>query len=314
MVASVRIKEGIKVSKTNLGRFLYSERIRRGYESTSEYLKNYANIPISESYYRDIESGRKTIKVDKAETLCKALKLDKREFYYHILSNILPSDVLKEILKPIDNTSFESPSEEFEKINQQMSVLRKAYEKRLIEEPYIVDTEIVKYLEENFEVLPLIHFIYMKKICSFKELEEIISKNCIKKPFEQMIDEFEKSNIAIVDRKEKTVTRHRKIFRIPRTDVGIRFKDKFIKSEIDETIRMSNREQIIGPDNTFAYSSIVCIEHGDSLNRISDKLTDLLAELEVEESSLDEEGTTPYFISVIFSSREKYTINKNKRR
>jgi hypothetical protein len=300
------------MSKTNLGQFLYSERIRRGYESISEYLKNYTNIPISEPYYRDIESGRKKIKADKAETLCKALKLNKKEFYYHLLCNVLPSDILKDLLKPIASTTFKVASEEFNKLDQKIVVLRKAYEKRLVEEPYIVDKEIVKYLDENFEVLPLIHFIYMRKICTFEELMEIMRKNNIKKPFTQIIHEFKKYNIAMINHEEKTIARYRKIFKIPKNDMGIRLKDRFLKTEIDEAIQAPDREQIIGPQNTFVYSGIVCIKNGDSLRRTSDKLTELLAELEVEHSSLDESEAVPYFVSFIFSSREKYNVDNQE--
>src|SRR3989338_6874105 len=292
--------------KTNLGQFLYSERIRRQYESISDYLKDYTNIPISEPYYRDIETGRKKIKVDKAETLCKALKLNKREFYYHLLGDVLPADIMKELLKPIVNTTFKTPSEEFNKLNERISILRKAYEKKLIEEPYIVDDKI--------EILLIIYFIYMRKISTFEELQKIIVKNNIKKQFTQIIDEFERYNIAIINRKEKTVVRYRKIFKIPKTEMGIKFKDRFLKSEIDEATRTIKKEQTISPDNTFIYSSIACIKNGMGLKRVSDKLTDLLAEIEVEESSLDEYDTVPYFVSIVFSSREKYDVRKNSGR
>lgn len=300
------------MSKTNLGQFLYSERVRRGYESISEYLKNYTNIPISEPYYRDIETGRKKIKIEKAETLCKALKLNKKEFYYHLLGDALPVDVLKDLLKPVATTTFKAASEEFNKLDQKISVIRKAYEEKLKEEPYIVDNEIVKYLDDNFELLSLIHFIYMRKSCSFKELQEIIEKNSIKKPFTKIIDEFEKYGIAIVSHKDKTVIRYRKIFRIPKSNIGSKFKDRFLKDEIYDAIQKINRERVIGPNNTFDYSAIICVKNGDSLNKVSNKLTDFLAELEVEKGTLDEDDAIPFFVSIIFSSREKYNIEKNK--
>ncbi len=300
------------MAKTNLGQYLYSERIRRGYNLISEYLKNYTNIPISEPYYRDIENGRKIIKVDKAETLCRALKLNKKEFYFHLLSDVLPSDVVKELLKPVTGTTFKVASEEFNKLDQKITVLRKAYEKRLVGEPYIVDEEIVKYLDENFEILPLIHFIYMRETCTFEELNEIVRKNDIRKPFVQLIDEFEKYNIAIVNHSKKTITRYSKIFKIPKTNLGVVLKDRFLKTEINETIQATSREQLIGPKNTFVYSGVVCIKSGESLKRTSNKLIELLAEIEVESSGLDAREAVPYFVSFIFSSREKYNVDNQE--
>ncbi len=304
--------------KTYLGQFLYSERIRRGYESSiTEYLKNYVNIlPISEPYYRDIESGRKIIRIDTAEALCNALNLDKIKFYYHLLNDILPLDVLEKLLNPIPLTIFNSASEEFNKLDEKRSILRKAYGRSLFTEPYIVSDEIVKYLNDNFEVLPLIHFVYMKRKCSFEELQKIIQKNNITKSFKQIIEEFKKNKIAIINNQEKTITRYSKIFRIPRNDIGTKFKDKFFKTEINEIINLINsgqeREQKISPNNTYIYSAIICRKSRESLERISNKLIELFAEFDAEENSLDEEGTVPYFVSIIFSSREKYDVkNEN---
>lgn len=294
------------MSNTNLGQFLYSERIRRGCDSITDYLKNYTNIPISEPYYRDIENGRKKIKVDKADKLCSALMLNKKEFYYHLLSDVLPSDVLKELIKPVAATTFRIASEEFSKLERQVSTMRKAFAKKMMEEPYVVDNDIIQYLNNNFDVLPLIHFVYMKEKCTFREIDQIIKKNNIKRKLSMVASEFEKYDIASVDKKNKTISRFSKIFRVPRNESGIKFKDRFLEDEIKIAINAPNKEQSIKPRNTNIYSSILCIKNGESLNRIENKLTDLLAELEVESSSLDEKETVPYFVSIIFSSRENY--------
>lgn len=72
--------------QTNLSKYLTSERIRRGYISVSDYLREYDRIPISESYYRDLEAGRKVIRIDHAEPLCEALQLNKQHFYIGYVS------------------------------------------------------------------------------------------------------------------------------------------------------------------------------------------------------------------------------------
>jgi len=294
------------VTTTNIGQYLYATRIRRDYESISDYLKNYADIPISESYYRDIESGRKLIRLDTAEMLCQALKLEKTEFFFQLLRDLLPTDVADSLLKPIPNTAFQSPSEEFERQEQDITLLRKAYEKRLVQEPYIVDAKVVNFLDANFNLLPLIHFIYLREQCTFKELKEVIEKSGITQSFEQVINDFEEYHIASVGRDTETITRYSKSFRIPRNNTaGVKFKDRFLKSEIEKTLGNANREQKIGPNGDLVYSTISSFKSQDGLEKISTKLSELIAQIEVEESP--ERDATPYFLTVVFSSREEYS-------
>ncbi|MDR2720053.1 MAG: hypothetical protein LBC03_04545 [Nitrososphaerota archaeon] len=99
------------MTTTNIGQHLYAARIRREYESISYYRKNYADIPISKSYYRDIDSGRKPIMLGTAEMLCQVLKLEKTEFFFQLLRDLLPPDAADSLLKPISNTSFQSSPE-----------------------------------------------------------------------------------------------------------------------------------------------------------------------------------------------------------
>ena len=60
------------MEKANLGKYLHSERIHKHYENISKYLGDY-RINISESYYRDLESGRKLLRIETAKDLCEDL-------------------------------------------------------------------------------------------------------------------------------------------------------------------------------------------------------------------------------------------------
>lgn len=294
------------MSKTNLGLFLYSVRIRRGYEGIGEYLKNYENFPISETYYRDIETGRKIIKIDTAEKLCNALKLEQKEFYYHLIKDVLPIDIFKDLLKPVETTSFNAASEEIDKLQQNVNVLRRAFEKKLLDDVYEVDDDIVDYLDNNFEILPLVHFIYMKEHCSFDELDQICQINHMSLDLSKTLLDFKKYNIAEINFETNTVSRLQTDIRIPRNEKGIELKDRFLVYEINETLRDKVRGKVIGTNNTFIQSRILCMKTGAGLARVSNKIIDLIAELDVAHSSLDEPDTMPYFVSVVCSSRENY--------
>jgi hypothetical protein len=304
-ISLLDLKELKKMSTTNLGQFLYSTRVKRGYDSISEYLRNYTDMPISDSYYRDLETGRKIVRLDTAETLCQSLKINKKDFFYHLLLDILPTDVAEDLLKQIPDETFKSPSDEFSKKEQEISTLREAFEKRLVEEPYIVGSDVLEYLNDNFEVLPLIHFIYIKNKCTFEDLEKIMEKNHILEPLTQIIKDFEIYKITSINWDDKTVARYSKIFRIPRTVFGIKFKDKFLESEIEQTLKMPNREPKIGHSSNFVYSSVSAFKGEDGIAKISDKISGLIAQIEVEESH--DNDAFPYFIAIVFSERENYT-------
>src|ERR1041384_3785255 len=90
-----------------LGKFLYSLRIQRGFASISDYLRVY-DLPISDVYYRDLESGTKSISVETADRLCSALRADRRIFFFHLLNDLMPSDVVSTLIRPIADETFSS--------------------------------------------------------------------------------------------------------------------------------------------------------------------------------------------------------------
>jgi hypothetical protein len=294
------------MSKTNLGLYLYSVRVRRGYEGITDYLKKYTKLPISETYYRDIESGRKKIKIETAEKLCNSLKLDQQEFYYHFIKDVLPPDVFKKLLKHVETTTFNVASEEIDKLQQNIDVLRRAYEKKLLDDIYEVGDEIVDYLDSHFELLPLIHFIYMKESCTFSELTYISQVNNISIDLHSTLIEFQKHHIANINFDSCTVSRFSTDIRMPRNEKGIELKDRFLVYEINETLKDKTRGKVIGPNSTFQLSRILCMKTDAGLTRVSNKILDVIAELDVAHSSLDEPNTMPYFVSIVCSSRENY--------
>lgn len=65
---------------------------------------------------------------------------------------MLPDSVFSEIVKPIPDTTFERPSDELDKLEKRIDTLRTAFQKSLVDDAYIVDADMLKYLEHNFDV------------------------------------------------------------------------------------------------------------------------------------------------------------------
>lgn len=84
---------------TNLGTYLRTLRLARGFDSVSDYLRRYP-VPITDTYYRDLENGRKTVSIETSEQICTALEADSHSFYYYYLKDFLPENILKTLSPP----------------------------------------------------------------------------------------------------------------------------------------------------------------------------------------------------------------------
>lgn len=293
------------MTRTSLGRFLYSERIRRQAENITRYVTE-RQLPISESYYRDIETGRKLLRVESALKLCEALDLDKKSFFFYLLKDILPQEVFSSLVKASDVDSFDTAGEELQRLTDNVEKFRVAYEKKVSEEPFEVDSRVVTYLNNNIDVLPLIHFIYMRHESSFEEIQCVMDKNNLERDLEDVLAEFEKHKLAIIDKAQKRVRRHARSFKIPRTKQGMAFKDQFFMEEIRRAVSKKRSQHMIAPNNSFIHSMITCIVADPSEERIRSAIVNLRATLDSEESDLSSSEAKPYFVSIVVSSREEY--------
>jgi hypothetical protein len=291
------------MSKTHLARFLYSERVRRGYPSISDYLRAY-NVPISESYYRDLESGRKVIRIESADALREALNLDARRFYFHLLRDVVPEAVFSKIVQPIPDTTFDAPADAIELLTERLEKSRLALTQVLMEDAYIVGGDIVAYLDANMQLLPLIHFVYLKDECTFDEVQRVARKNGVRRGISSVLGDFRRYGIALVDKSRRTVRRLNRVFRIPRTSGGNAFKDRFLLAEVQRSLQKSH-SQVIGPDCSLVHSAILGL-NPQGCSAVQSRLADLLAELTAQSSDLETDGALPFFVSVVVSSREEY--------
>ena len=243
----------------------------------------------------------------------RGFKLNPEEFFYHFLKDLLPSEVFSALIKPNSKAIFDTVSQEIEKLSSDINMLRKAYAKTIIEDPFQVDDSIVDYLSDNFEILPIIHFIYMRKSCSFDSIAEIIKRNGISKSFDAILSDLKSLNLAIIDEDRNLIMRQKKIFRIPRTIKGIEFKDTFLRHEVQKSTEIVDRGDIVDPDKSFIHSSITCLNVQKDGENISARVSDLLASISSGEEDLESRLSTPFFISVIISPRDIYDVKHSKK-
>lgn len=78
---------------SSLGKFLLNLRLSRGHENIKAYVQEY-NLPISSTYYRDLELGKKQVSTETAKILCDALRADESDFYRSLLQDIIPAKAL----------------------------------------------------------------------------------------------------------------------------------------------------------------------------------------------------------------------------
>lgn len=103
-----------QTSATNLGKFLLNLRLSRGHDNIKAYVHEYA-LPISSTYYRDLELGKKQVSTETAKTLCDALLADETKFFHCWLKDIIPAKALSMLTAAsiteqdhIENASIES--------------------------------------------------------------------------------------------------------------------------------------------------------------------------------------------------------------
>lgn len=294
----------------NFGSYLFSERVRRKESNLAEFLREY-HLKISETYYRDLETGRKLPHLAKATRLCDDLGLDRAEFFFHLLKDLLPQEVFEGLIKPTAKTVFNEAGQEIQRLNSMLQTYRKAHLKATQQDPYEVDEAVVRFLDKNFHFLPLIHFIYMQQRCSFSEIEELLIQNGGQMNLEEAINGLEKHHLASVNRTERKVQRCKRIFRIPQTETGVRFKDRFLSHEIAASLLMPRSQNVLSPEASFVFSGITCYNPSTAGN-IKERVADLSAAFDGDETDLEDPGAVPFFIALIISPRLAYSSRKRR--
>lgn len=301
------------MEKTNLGKYLYSERINRKGDNIKEYLANY-KLPISESYYRDIESGRKVIRIDSANELCEALELSIEVFYYYLLKDLLQEDVFDKLVKKplITDVMYNSPAEGVKAIQQELEMYRNAFTNRLIKKAYLADDKLVEYLSNNMEYLPLVHYIYMREKCTFSDINELKLRNKMNIEVDELIKIIDEKKIASVNYNDREIVRFGEEFECPQTPCGHKLKNKFLQYEISKTViqgeeKNSYQNDIkIGKENGYVFAGITCIDLDETQEMFERNVSNMVACFNSAIQPLEKENSLPYFLSLVVAPRPEY--------
>ena len=218
------------MDKTKLGKYLYSMRINRKEENIKEYVLKY-KLPISESYYRDVESGRKMLRLDTAKVLCDSLDLEEEIFFYYFLMDSLPEKVFCKLIKEpaINDPMYDSASEGVTVLKSELDMYRNAFVNKIIKRAYHADDEVIEYLFDNIQYLPLVHYIYMREYCTFNDIQELSIRNNINQPIDELLSIIDSHKIAQVDYVKGIVLRFGEEFECPQNRIGHALKNKFLQ-------------------------------------------------------------------------------------
>lgn len=293
------------------GRYLYSLRIRRGFENVSDFIEN-LNLPMSDNYYRDVEAGRKLPTIDKARELFEAMPFDegedKYEFFWHYLRELLPDEIHKNVMMPRVDTSFKNMKSAQELLEYDLKMHRTAAALARFEETQISTDNEIDAMTEQFELLPLVHYIHMVESATSDDINAICKNNGITFNEESIDSFFTKIGVSVEqDGSKKRYTRRKPIIRIPKNNKGLKFKDKFLYGEIEKSLANKRVPEIFSSEATFLYSMITAIPE-IAQAKLTDRLRDLISEVSVSKTQLDDKTATPFFFSIVISGRPEYKI------
>lgn len=179
-----------KRNATKLGLFLCSVRQSRGYSNINEYLRNYS-LPISDVYYREIESGKRQVAMETASQLCEALQIDYADFYYYLLKDILPQEVESAF------TTAMPPQPDLDQaaLDIKKQKVQQAYQKnfvdRLKQRVGYMNAETEAYFHQHPQFMPFLTSIYCQAKTSEKELTQLLEKDCHNISIKQVLSDFQ---------------------------------------------------------------------------------------------------------------------------
>lgn len=299
--------------ETRLAKFLYSLRIRRGYDRTSDYLRDF-NIPISNVYYRDLEAGKKILTVDTAHQLCRALKADEASFFGHYLRDLLPDEISDTVLLPLVDDTFSDIVERQALLERDKEIYREALAQKMAVEATILSDTAVELFIDREELLPVLHFVYAMSQVTKAQLESVLKRNDIDDDVHDVIAMLENLNLVTVEQdinqSDNWIARRiTSSSRVPNTERGAELKRVFTFREVRKTLE----QQRFSPDwqdgESFCETSIREFSPA-KLDQIRGRVMDLLAEGASSGSSSAEQNP-PYFVGVFVGLRSEYAPERN---
>lgn len=293
----------IKHTPTHLGQFLRSLRQSRGYDSIQEYVQKY-NLPVSYVYYTELEAGKKRIALETAKQLCDALSADTLSFHYHLLQDILPTEVQADFLNLIP---VHISNENVQAIKTQK--IKESYQKiqlsRLGLAVGYMTEEAEAYLYENSHLMPLVAIIYCVPSTTQREVTKIATRLGIADSIDEIIAKFEQ--FGIVKTEENLTNGSKRISRI--YDLVVTQDQRIIgdrvKFETQLTVAKNQETLLGGPDQSSCFYGIVGLS-----KKKQEELAACIADIDTEFKAYHDSQSVadPQLMTIIFSKAAEYSI------
>lgn len=271
--------------------------MNRGYTNVNEYLRSY-KLPITYVYYREIEIGKRKLGLETAKSLCEALNVDRKAFYYHLLKDILPGDVTEHFKHMLP-------------AGQRLNGQELAQDKQSIDEAYrtsllnalrlnftVLENEATRYFKENLDLMPLIWCIHSQPETTEDELESVAKSNGIEKSTRKILDDFQRLGlIEVVSDKGSKIAR--------RLLPTIAWRDRqlhaaYLLNETEKTIEQHRKGQATDVP-TIKYGMAMLTD--EQRKRVMSRIADLLAELGSGNNHNASSDSELYYFSVLLASR-----------
>lgn len=283
-------------TNTHLGNYLRQVRLNRGYTNVNEYLRCY-KLPITYVYYREIEIGKRKLGLETARSLCEALEVDNKAFYYHLLKDILPADVtqhFKHLLPSRQRMSDEELTLEKESTDQ---AYRNSFLNALRLNFTLLEKEAARYFKDNLDLMPLLWCVHSEPEVTEADLEAVATANEINKPIRKIIDDFKRIGVIdVVQANGKTIIR--------RLFSTIAWRDKELNSSylLQEMEKTIDQKQNSDNDDEPTVRYGVAMLTDDQRDKVLTRISDILAELKSGDSN-DDAASELYYFSILLASR-----------
>jgi hypothetical protein len=219
---------------------LRSLRLSRGFDSVNEYLRKYS-LPITAAYYRDLESGRKSIGIDTAEQICHALDADMHAFYYNLLSDVIPLRVIDNLVPPESKDVDEKDEGKVETYHTYAWDPARTLQ---------IDSETAKFFENNIELLNSALFICGNDVhgVTVEALQKFLHHSNIPAPLGTVIGQLKELGVIKVSDDSK------KLFGTKRWINYQPFKSlrkKWLMNQIRTSLKQKRSENVPDSDEAF---------------------------------------------------------------
>ena len=157
-------------------------------------------------------------------------------------------------------------------------ILRRALSLSRYEREFIVTQEIIAAFNEQFELLPLMTYLYMVDSASVAEVRLVCQQLGL--AYDQRTEAF----------------------------LALALKDRFLRAEIDRSLSKPEQSEYFDVSGSFKYSSMVTLRDAE-IEQIQDRLVELFSLIEVHNKSagqLEDPGAQPYFFGLVVSGRPEY--------